>query len=66
MAFNLFDRVRIDDKDVVGDIVDISADKDGNPIYTVQSSKRGYVNDPEAYNGDYPLYDCRVDQLTKI
>lgn len=66
MAFQLFDRVRINDKGVTGDIVDISSDEDGKTIYTIQSSKRGYVNDPEAYNGDFPLYDCTEDRLTKV
>lgn len=66
MAFELFDHVRIEDKDVTGDIVDIYPDDDGNMVYTVQSSKQGYVNDPEAYNGAHPLYDCREDQLTKL
>lgn len=66
MAFALFDKVRIDGKGVNGSIVDIYIDDDGKLVYTVQSDKRGYVNDPEAYNGDYPLYDCTEDRLTKI
>lgn len=66
MTFKLFDRVRINKKGVTGDIVDVSTGDNGETIYTVQSSKRGYVNDPDAYNGDFPIYDCTNDQLTKI
>lgn len=66
MGFQLFDKVRIEDKDVTGTIVDIYTGEDGQPVYTVQSHKRGYVNDPEAYNGDFPLYDRKKDQLTKL
>ena len=54
MAFALFDKVRIDGKGVNGSIVDIYTDDDGKQVYTVQSDKRGYVNDPEAYNGGLP------------
>lgn len=65
MAFQLFDHVRIDDKDVTGDIVDIY-DDDGTTIYTVQSDKKGHVDDPDAYPGERPLYDCKEDQMTKL
>jgi hypothetical protein len=66
MDFELFDKVHIEDKGVDGTIVDIYDGDDGQPVYTVQSLKRGYVNDPEAYNGDYPLYDRTENQLTKL
>lgn len=66
MAFSLFDRVRIEHKNVTGDIVDIYRDDEGRTVYTVQSSKRGYVNDPDAYTGDFPLYDCTKEELTKL
>jgi len=65
MAFQLFDHVRINDKDVTGDIVDIY-DDGGVTIFTVQSDKRGYIDDPDAYPGERPLYDCREDQITKL
>lgn len=66
MPYQLFDRVKIKGKDVIGDIVDIYTGEDEQPIYTVQSQRQGYVNDPDAYNGDYPLYDVREDQLTRL
>ena len=65
MAFQLFDHVRINDKDVTGDIVDIY-DDDGTTIYIVQSDKKGHVDDPDAYPGECPLYDCKKDQMTKL
>lgn len=66
MPFELFERVRIKDKDVTGDIVDIYFDDDGQKVYTVQSQKQGYVNDPDAYTGEYPLYDVHEDRLAKL
>lgn len=65
MAFELFDHVRINDKNVTGAIVDIF-DDDGKSVYTVQSDKKGYVDDPDAYPGEYPLYDCTEDRLAKL
>mgnify|MGYP007038322590 CR=1 FL=1 len=66
MPFELFERVHIKDKDVTGDIVDIYLDDDGQKVYTVQSHKQGYVNDPDAYTGEYPLYDVHGDRLAKL
>lgn len=66
MPFELFDCVRIKDKAVTGTIVDIYADEEGRKVYIVQSHKQGYVDDPEAYNGDYPLYDVYEERLLEI
>lgn len=66
MAFELFDKVCIEDLGITGTIVDIYPDDEGRTVYVVESHKRGYVNDKEAYNGEFPLYDCREDQLTKL
>lgn len=66
MDLKLFDKVFISDKDVVGTIVDIYTDIDNDIVYTVQSSKRGYVNDPDAYPGEFPLYHCSPPRLKKI
>ena len=65
MAFELFSKVRIKDKNVDGTIVDIHTRADGQTIYTVESQKRGYVDDPEAYTGDFPLYDMTADRLVE-
>jgi V8-like Glu-specific endopeptidase len=43
MAFELFDHVRIEHKNVTGNIVDIYPGDDGQPVYTVQSSERGLM-----------------------
>ena len=65
MVFNLYDRVRIIDKDVIGTMVEIF-ESGGKRYYTVESNKPGYVNDPDAYPGEYPLYDCTEDRLSKV
>ena len=65
MAFELFSKVHIKDKNVDGTIVDIYTADDGQTIYTVESQKRGYVDDPEAYTGDFPLYDMTADRLVE-
>ena len=66
MAFQLFDHVRIDDKGVTGDIVDVYEDEDGTSVYVVQSDQKGPANDPDAYPGEHPLYDCKEDQMIKL
>ncbi len=66
MAFGLFDKVCIEDLGITGTIVDTYSDDEGRTVYVVESHKRGYVNDKEAYNGEFPLYDRREDQLTKL
>lgn len=66
MAFELFDHVLITDKGVEGDIVDVYTNSNGQNIYTIQSRKEGYVNDPDAYNGEYPLYDCTKEQIKRF
>lgn len=66
MAFELFDKVFIEDLGITGTIVDTYPDDEGRTVYVVESHKRGYVNDKEAYNGEFPLYDRREDQLTKL
>ena len=47
VTFQLFDKVRIKDKNVVGTIVEIHDGDDGQPVYTVERQKRGYVNGSE-------------------
>ena len=66
MAFDLYDKVRIIDKGIVGTIVDIF-DNEGKRYYTVESDTPVRVRryDPDAYPGDYPLYDCTEDRLSK-
>lgn len=63
MNFELFESVHIVHKNVDGVIVDIDMTPDGTPLYTVESSVRGYVDDSDAYPGDFPLFDCTEDQL---
>ena len=64
--FTEYDRVRIKDKDVIGDIVDIRQADDGSLIYLVESDREGPSNDPEAWNLRFPIYTCTGDQLEKI
>lgn len=66
MAFQLFDEVRIIDKDITGTIVDLYTGGDGQTVYIVESRERGYATDPDAYPGDFPLYDATEDRLIKI
>lgn len=66
MPFELFEKVNIKDKDITGDIVDIYLDEEGQKVYTVQSHKKGYVDDPDAYNGEHPLYDVHEDRLVRL
>lgn len=66
MNLKLFDKVSIPDKRVTGTIVDVYSDDKDNIVYVIQSDKRGYVDDPDSYTGDFPLYDCCESQLRKM
>lgn len=61
----LFDNVKIKKKNLIGTVVDI-ANIGNKYIYTVESIKKGYVNDPDAYNGLYPLYQCSEDEIEVV
>ena len=65
MDIQLFDVVRIIDNGVIGTVVDIYKRSDDVSVYIIESHKKGYVNDPDAYNGDHPLYDRIAEQLEK-
>lgn len=64
--FDEYNHVLIVDKNISGIIVDIYTGADGLVYYTVQSDKAGYVDDPDAYPGLYPLYDCTASRLRLI
>ena len=50
-------------KNIPGQIVDVYTGKDGETLYTVESDIEGYTDDPDAWGGLWPLYDCTADQL---
>ena len=61
--FKEYDHVRIKDKGVAGDIVDIQTSKNGKTCYLVESDKEGFVDDPDVWNLRYPIFTCTADQL---
>lgn len=65
-TFEMYDHVHIIHKNINGIIVDGYTGNDGKTYYIVESDVRGYVDDPDAYPGEWPLYDCTADQLEKI
>lgn len=60
------DHVRIKNKNVIGEIIDVSKGKDGGICYTVESDEEGYMDDPDAWNLRFPIFECRADQLEKV
>lgn len=65
--FEMYEHVRIPRKNVTGQIIHISTGKyDGKRYYIVESDVQGYVDDPDAYPCEWPLYDCTADQLEKL
>lgn len=59
---NMYDKVRILSKDLIGTIVDIR--KSGNEtIYTVESDTKGKRSD--GYGGVFPLFDCKENEIVK-
>ena len=50
-----------------GTIIDTCIGRyDGKLYYIVESDVEGYTDDPDAYQGEWPTYDCTADQLEKI
>lgn len=66
--FQMGDHVRIRNKNIVGEIIDVSPPhKDGKIWYVVEKDEQGYTDDPDAYRVEgWELYDCTADQLEKI
>lgn len=60
--FNLFEKVKIKSKNLIGTIVDISNDAN---LITVESDTE-YFNDPDGYGERWPLFNCEENDLEKI
>lgn len=61
--FELFEKVRIISKDLIGTIVDIS-ETDGKTEYVVESDVKGKRLD--GFGGIYSLFDCTEEDIEKV
>ena len=61
--FELFEKVRIISKDLIGTIVDIS-ETDGKTEYVVESDVKG--KRPDGFGGIYSLFDCTEEDIEKV
>lgn len=66
MPIDLYDHVRIKDKGVTGEVIDIYEGQDRKTYYIVESDKRGPDSDPDAFDEVWPQYDCLAEQLERI
>ena len=64
--FHEGDKVIILEKNIVGEIIDISYGDDGTPYYKVESDIPGAVDDPDACPGNWPAWDCLAEQIQKV
>lgn len=64
MTFELYDHVKISRNGVIGQIVDIMEGKTGT-LYTVESDTKGMRDDAD-YPSEWPMYDCKSNELTKM
>ena len=64
--FEEFETVRIPAKGITGTIVDVRVGRDGVPYYIVQNDEWGDVDDPDACNLGYALFDCTAEQLVHV
>lgn len=64
--FAEYDKVRIKDKNIIGDIVEIRKLDDGSMSYLVESDREGPSDDPKAWNLRFPIYTCSEDQLELV
>lgn len=65
-TFALCDHVLMLHKNIRGIIIDIYCNSKGITRYTIESDIQGYVDDPDAYPGEWPQYECTAGQLKKI
>lgn len=61
--FDLYDHVKIKKNGVTGQIIDITKGANGT-VYTVESDTKGKRADAD-YPSEWPLYDCKSDEITK-
>ena len=64
MAFELYERVKVNRNGVIGQIVDIAELKSGT-VYTVESETKGRRDDSD-YPSEWPMYNCKADEMTKM
>lgn len=58
IMISLFDKVKIIKNGIIGDVVDIY-NKRGKDVYIVEA-------DAADSEGNYELYDCFADELTRV
>lgn len=61
--FELFEKVRIISKDLVGTIVDVR-ENNGKTKYIVESDEEG--ERPDGFGGIFPLFDCEEKDIEKV
>ena len=64
MAFELYERVKVIRNGVIGQIIDI-AKLDDSTVYTVESETPGKRDDAD-YPTDWPLYNCKSDEIVRL
>lgn len=64
MMFELYEHVKIKRNGIVGQIIDITEGENG-AIYTVESDTKGKRSDAD-YPSEWPMYDCKSDEIVKM
>lgn len=64
--FEEFETVRIPEKGITGTIIDVRVCSDGRTYYLVENDEWGDVDDPDAWNAGYAIFDCTAEQLAHI
>lgn len=67
MKFEELAHVRIKDKNVTGDVIEVYETKDKETRYIVESDSEGPIDDPDAWNDvRFPQFDCSEEQLELV
>ena len=61
--FELYDKVIIKSKNIIGTIIDIVKNENETTI-TVESDTKGKRTD--GYGGEYPIFNCKEEELKMI
>lgn len=64
--FEEFETVRIPEKGITGTIIDVRVGSDGRTYYLVENDEWGDVDDPDAWNAGYAIFDCTAEQLAHV
>ena len=66
MKFEIGDKVKIVDDEILGEVIDTTIGEDKKIYYLVETDEAMEVDNPRAYNAPYPIFTCSPDEIEPI